>query len=350
MKVVVTGASGSVGTALLRSPATEDWQVVGVARRPPAPVRPYDRAEWVACDVGAPGAEDVLTEVCADATAVVHLAWAIQPRTDEPDQRRTNVTGTAAVFSAVARAGVGRLVCASSVAAYSPAGDDRVTEHRACDGVPGSAYSAGKARLERMLADFAAGHPAVRVGWVRPCAVVQAAAAEEIVGWVLGPWPPRRLAGLRWTPVPLWSGVRAQFVHADDVATLLGSIVARRAAGPFNAAAEPVLSAAEVAGVLGGFRVPAPRWLVTAVAWLSWRAGLTPAHPGWLALTDRAALVDTGRARTELGWRPVHGGVEALTELVDAVRSGTRSASPALAGRRGRGRPTHQTQSTQGGG
>jgi nucleoside-diphosphate-sugar epimerase len=193
-----------------------------------------------------------------------------------------------------------------------------------------------------MLADVARDR---RVGWVRPCAVVQGGAAEEIAGWVLGPWPPRGLAGRRWTPVPLWSGVRAQFVHADDVATAIAEVVARRATGPFNLAAEPVLPAGDVARVLGGFRLPVPRTLVTSLAWASWRAGLTPAHPGWFSLTDRAALVDTARARTELRWQPVHDGVSALTELVAAVRSGADVASPALAGRRGHGRPTHQTQS-----
>lgn len=336
----MTGASGSVGTALLRSRATRDWDVVGVVRRPPEPVFPYDRAAWVTGDIGAPGA--ALAEACAGADAVVHLAWAIQPTTDEPDQRRTNITGTANVLAAAA--GVPHVVCASSVAAYSPAGRRRVAEDWPCDGVPGSVYSAGKVELERMLADAARDR---RVGWVRPCAVVQGGAAEEIAGWVLGPWPPRGLAGRRWTPVPLWSGVRAQFVHADDVATAVAAIVERRATGPFNLAAEPVLSAGEVARVLGGFRLPVPRGLVTSVAWASWRTGVTPAHPGWLSLTDRAALIDAARARTELGWQPVHDGVSALTELVDAIRSGTTAASPALAGQRGGGRPTHQTQSTR---
>jgi nucleoside-diphosphate-sugar epimerase len=345
MKVIVTGASGSVGTALLRSRATEDWDIVGVVRRPPEPVPPYDRVRWVACDVGAPG--DALVEACRGADAVVHLAWAIQPRSDEPDQHRTNATGTANVLAAVAEAGVDRLVCVSSVAAYSPAADRQVAEDWPCGGIAGSAYSAGKVDLERRLDAFVLAHPEVRVGWVRPCAVVQAAAAAEIAGWVLGPWPPRRLAGRRWTPVPLWSAVRAQFVHAADVAALIATMVARGTTGPVNVAADPVLSATETARIFGGFRLPVPRPLVTSIAWLTWRAGLTPAHPGWFGLTDRAALVDTTRARTELGWHPAHDGVAALTELVSAVRRGVEVASPALAGGRGPGRPTHQTQSTR---
>lgn len=347
MKVVVTGASGSVGTALLRSPATQGWDVVGVARRRPPPRHPYARAEWMACDVGAP--DVALADVFTGADAVVHLAWAIQPTVDEPDLRRTNATGTANVLAASAAAGVERVVCVSSVAAYSPGGSRLVPESWPCDGVPGSAYSAGKAELERTLARFVREHPAIRVGWVRPCGIVQAGSAAQIARWVLGPWPPRALAGRRFTPVPLWSGVRAQFVHADDVAALVVRIVERGATGAFNAAAEPVLSAGEVAATLGGFRLPVPRGFATAAAWLGWRIGLTPAHPAWLALTDRAALVDTSRARAQLGWRPARDGVRALTELVEAMRTGGSSAGPPLAGGRGPvglGSPTHQSQST----
>ena len=45
MKVVVTGAGGSVGTVLLRSMSGTDWESVGIARRrPPAAQEPYSRA------------------------------------------------------------------------------------------------------------------------------------------------------------------------------------------------------------------------------------------------------------------------------------------------------------------
>ena len=55
MKVVVVGASGNVGTALLRRMAgvPEIDDVVGVSRRPPLDRPPYEAARWVSCDIGA---------------------------------------------------------------------------------------------------------------------------------------------------------------------------------------------------------------------------------------------------------------------------------------------------------
>ena len=54
VRIVVIGASGNVGTALLRRLSREpDADLVGVARRPPGPDAgpPYDRVEWHACEV-----------------------------------------------------------------------------------------------------------------------------------------------------------------------------------------------------------------------------------------------------------------------------------------------------------
>lgn len=96
VRIVVTGATGSAGTALLRDLASDsNHEVVGVARRlPDSRQPPYDIAEWVQCDIGSPDAGRTLREVCDGADTVVHLAWAVHPRTDEPPRHRTNVTGS----------------------------------------------------------------------------------------------------------------------------------------------------------------------------------------------------------------------------------------------------------------
>jgi UDP-glucose 4-epimerase len=123
MRAVVIGASGNVGTALLRRlHAHGGWQVTGVVRRPPGPTDPtYNTATWPSCDIGAPDSPRMLATALADAGAVVHLAWSINPASDEPPMDHTNVTGSRHVLQAVAEAGVPHLVCASSCAAYSAA-------------------------------------------------------------------------------------------------------------------------------------------------------------------------------------------------------------------------------------
>ncbi|HLK94879.1 MAG TPA: NAD-dependent epimerase/dehydratase family protein, partial [Nocardioidaceae bacterium] len=120
MRIVVTGASGNLGTAVLRAAAAQlpDAEVVAVARRSPAAgaeaiVTP-SRTEWVERDLR----NDELAPVLQGADAVVHLAWAFHP-THQPEQTwRTNVIGTRRLLDAVARAKVPHVAVASSVAAY----------------------------------------------------------------------------------------------------------------------------------------------------------------------------------------------------------------------------------------
>ncbi|MEV6607182.1 NAD-dependent epimerase/dehydratase family protein [Kutzneria sp. NPDC051319] len=346
--IVVTGASGNVATALLRVLRRENWRVTGVARhRPDGP--PYDRADWVTCDIGERGAVGRLAELFEGADAVVHLAWAIHPEREDPPMHRTNVSGTENLLAAMAKAHVPHLVAASSVAAYeAPHRWARVDENWPRQGIPASAYSRGKVVLERMLDEFEARQPEVTVARLRPCAILQHDAGSEFARWTLSPLLPKSLLGRRWLPLPWWTGLRAQVVHAADVAAAIRAIVARGAGGAFNLAAEPVLTGAQLARPFGGGpRIPVPRGPSRAGAWLGWRLGLQPLHPGWLALADQAALVDTDRARRVLGWRPEHDAHEVLAEMAAGLRTGAAVDShPLRPLDRGPhvGRPTHQSQ------
>jgi nucleoside-diphosphate-sugar epimerase len=336
VRIVVTGASGNVGTALLRILGKDDdWDVTGVTRRTPDPAGPpYDHVRWTACDLGLPTATETLTDVLAGADAVVHLAWSINPSGTDAPMARTNAAGTRHVLRATELAGVPHLVCASSVAAYRPPPRWRqVDEGWPCDGVPGSAYSRGKADLERQLDRFTAANPGILVSRIRPCAIVQHDAGAQFARWLIGPLVPEHVIGHRWLPLPFWRGLRAQLVHSGDVADAIRLILRRGAAGPFNLAAADVLAADALADTIGGFRLPLSRAVVLGGAWATWRLGVQPAHPGWLRLADRAALVDTDRARTELGWRPRWSATSALTALLNGIRADAGTVSPPLAPR-----------------
>src|SRR3954466_14164429 len=97
MRVVVLGASGNVGTALLRAleaePAVDEG--VAAARRPPAG-GPWPKTPWRSVDIVA----DPLEPVLAGADAVVHLAWLIQPSRDRAQTHGVNVGGSRRVMAA----------------------------------------------------------------------------------------------------------------------------------------------------------------------------------------------------------------------------------------------------------
>ncbi|MDG4764942.1 NAD-dependent epimerase/dehydratase family protein [Solwaraspora sp. WMMD406] len=143
MRIVVTGAAGMLGTALLARP----WPGVtwaGVDIRPPAPTV-SDRAEFVDADV-----RDTSAMIAAfqDADVVIHSAAAL-PSHRPAQIRSVDVDGTASVVAAARRAGVGRLVHISSTAVYGlprrcPTPEDYPRE-------PVDAYSAAKLAAESIV-------------------------------------------------------------------------------------------------------------------------------------------------------------------------------------------------------
>ena len=337
MRVVVTGATGNVGTsvlpALARDPAIEE--IVGLARRVPRWSNP--RTRWVGADV----VTSPLEEIFAGADAVIHLAWLIQPSRDAAALRAVNVDGSRRVFEAAARAGVGALVHASSIGVYSPGPKERrVDESWPREGVPTSFYSRHKAEAERLLDGF---EDRLRVVRLRPALIFKGEAASEIRRYFAGPLLPSPLVDPRLIPVlPLPDGLVLQAVHSYDVGEAYRlAATSADARGAYNIAAEPVLDPPTLASLLGARHVGVPARVLRTVTELSWRAGLQPTPPGWLDMGLAVPTLDTRRAREELGWEPRYGAGDALLELLDGMRHSRGLPTPPLEPRAG-GRLRHR--------
>ena len=338
MHVVVVGATGNVGLALVRDLSAQPavTRVTGVARRRPGLV--LEKVTWATADILDADLDALFTGV----DAVVHLAWAIQPARDRARTRAINVDGSRRVFAAAARAGVGVLVHASSVGAYSPGPHDRrVDETWPTDGIASSFYSVDKAAAERELDAVAAANPELRVVRLRPGIVMQREAAEEIRRLFLGPLVPTRLLRRGLVPVvPDVGGVAFQAVHADDLAVAYRlAVLDPGARGAYNVAAEEPLTLRSVARALRALPVPVPAAVARAAAAVSWRLRLQPTPPGWLDLGLDAPLMDTTRIREELGWAPRRSAADALAELLAGLRDRAAADTPPLAAGDGAGGP-----------
>jgi len=329
MKIVVLGASGNVGTALLRALEAEPavGEVVAAARRPPDR---WDSAKttWRSVDIVA----DPLEPVLAGADAVVHLAWLIQPSRDRAQTHGVNVGGSRRVMAAVAAAGVPALVYASSIGAYSPGPKDRrVQETWPTGGVPSSFYSRDKAEVERLLDAFEREQPGVRVVRLRPGLIFQRGAASEIRRLFAGPFLPSPLVDPRWIPiVPRHPRLRFQAVHADDVADAYRRAIVGEARGAFNVAAEPVLDGEALGRLLNARPIPVPAPVLRGAAAAAFQLRLTPTPSGWVDMALAVPLMDTTRAREVLGWQPTCDAGDALLELLDGIRTQAGSPTPTL--------------------
>src|SRR5215204_1733784 len=250
MRIVITGATGNVGTsvidALERDPAVHE--IVGLSRRPPGLER--EKVRWLQADVR----DDDLVTPFRGADVVIHLAWLIQPSRDESVTRSVNVDGTRRVLDAVAEAGVPALVHASSVGAYGPGPKDRrVDESWPTTGIESSFYARHKAECERMLDGWERDHPDVRVVRLRPGLIFKREAASGIRRLFAGPFLPSPLLHRKLLRViPDLPRLRFQAVHSLDVGDAYRlALVRDDARGAFNIAAEPVLDPDELGRVLG---------------------------------------------------------------------------------------------------
>ena len=346
MRIAITGASGNAGTALLRRLQQESaelpggLELVGISRRTPDTSQaPYSGVEWHAADVGLDGEPDNgLRAAFAGADAVVHLAWQVQPNRNLALLHRTNVTGTANVLAAAKEAGVSHLVCASSVGAYSKADKDRrVDEGWPVNGMAGSHYSRDKAEQEALLHQFAADNPSIAVAWLRPGLIFQQDAGSEIGRYFLGLVHPRfvpRRPALPILPIP--NELVFQAVHADDVADAYWRILERRATGAFNVAAEPVITPQNLARLFHARRIlPIPVRFLHAFVDATWRLRLQQTDSGWVEMAAGAPIMETARARKELGWEPRTSSLAAIKEVIEGMGEGAGIApSPPLKPRR----------------
>ena len=287
------------------------------------------KVEWAAADV----VDDDLVPYFRGADAVVLLAWVIQPSRDLTKQWMINVEGSTRVARAAKEAGVPSLLYASSVGTYSPGPKDRrVDESWPTGGIPTSYYGRHKAEVERRLDRFEREAPEVRVVRMRPGLVFKREAAEGIRRLFAGPFFPSALADPALINlVPDIQDLRSQVVHSYDVGEAFRlAIVNEGASGAFNLATEPVLDADEIGRILNARTVPVSSRLARAGVGLSWRFRLQPVPPGWLDLARQVPIMDTTRARTELGWTPQFTADETLLDVIGGLKATSVLDTPPL--------------------
>ncbi|GAA2608556.1 NAD-dependent epimerase/dehydratase family protein [Actinomadura fulvescens] len=328
MRIVVIGATGNIGTSTIRALSGDPrvTSISGLARR--MPDWKADKTDWAVADVR----KTDLVPLLRGADVVVHLAWLFQPTHDPIVTWRSNVLGSERVLRAVAEAGVPALVYSSSVGAYSPGPKDRaVDESWPTHSWPTAAYGREKAYVERLLDIFEKEHPECRVVRLRPGFCFKHEAAPEQRRLFAGPLVPGRLARPGLIPfVPDLPGLRFQVLHSADAGEAFHLAATSDVRGPFNIAAEPVIDAAELADLFGARKVRIPVQAARAALTTAWSLHLVPASPQLFDLALRVPIMDTARARGELGWTPEHTGREALQEFMNGLRTPEGMDTPPL--------------------
>jgi len=329
LTVAVTGPTGDVGRATMRalerSPDVAAIRAMGRRHVDPAE-EGWRKTTYVQGDVLDREAVERLVE---GADAVVHLAFAIMGA-GGVEGHRVNLEGSRNVFAASVAAGVSRLVYTSSVAAYGfhPDNPPLLREDVPPRGTSAHAYSAEKAEVERLLGDVTRGS-ATAVYAFRPCIVAGPDALMLIESIPYVQVGERTPEAVRWLlesvpvlkPVIPDNGVRFQLVHHDDVASALrAATLGRGRPGVYNLAGPGELTMRDLAEDLGWYAIPVPELAVDAAAELA-RLPFVPEKAQWVNALRVPVLMDTAKARRELGWRPRYGARETLRATIAEARA-----------------------------
>ncbi|MGH3556073.1 MAG: NAD-dependent epimerase/dehydratase family protein [Mycobacterium sp.] len=286
MRVIVTGASGDFGSCIIPEILARGHEVIGLSRR--AHSLPSPRYRHVSADIRN---GDAVAEAMSGIDAVIHLAWTTHPMHDIEATRAIDVGGTRAVVAAMERAGVSRLVTASSVMAYG-ANTDNPPLLKENDPLRPSAkhiYSVHKAEVEGLIAASSVNAVIVR--------------ATNIMG--------RGTTGVTQegfaTPgiLAMKGGKNLfQFVHPDDLARFFGDALDHSEwSGPVNLAAPDTIGMREVARILGKRYVEISPKRAEAVLSFLWDRGWFSLDHGAVEAFLNFPLVDTARLTQEFGFR-----------------------------------------------
>ena len=325
LSVAVTGPTGTFGFGLIPLLQCEErvGRIVGIARRPFDPrEHGWTKMEYRQGDVRDASA---LRDGFAGADVVVHLAFMITGNAPAKTIREINVTGTLNAFRAAGDAGALRFVYASSVAAYGFHADNPVGMREDWPVRPADRlfYAREKAELEEILWREARADRAPALYMVRPPIVLgpHAAGAKEFL-----PRPLERAgrgllgaAGRLRLPVPA-PKAPVQFIHEDDVGqALLKCVLGEGPPGAYNIAGDGVLYGTDLVRELGFTPLPVPAQAFHRAARAASsvpRVPLLPPATDWVEALSHPAIMDTTKAREELGWRPKYSALEALRDTL----------------------------------
>jgi nucleoside-diphosphate-sugar epimerase len=326
LTVAVTGPTGTFGSGLVPLLQDDDRveRVIGIARRPFDPAeRGWTKMQYRRGDVRDPAA---LREAFAGADVVVHLAFLITGNASRSTTRDINVEGTLNVFRAAADAGVQRFVYASSLAAYGWHRDNPplIDEDWPVRPAARLFYAQEKAELEELLVAEARQHPDLALYLLRPPVVVgpDAVGGKDVLPGPLAPLGRALFSRPRRLPLPVPALVpefELQLIHSDDVGSaLLLCVLGAGPSGAYNIAGDGVLTAVDVAREFGVVPVPVPSAPASWAARATARLPFLPPAAEWVEALTRPSIMDTSRAKRELGWTPRFTGLEALRDTLRA--------------------------------
>ncbi|MCC6750884.1 MAG: NAD-dependent epimerase/dehydratase family protein [Deltaproteobacteria bacterium] len=313
-RIVVTGLAGRLGRLLAKQlHRLGSYEVVGIDRRPIDDL-PKD-IQHLRVDLRSRATRDVFR--AGNVAALIHLGIMHDPRRGTAEHHSWNVLGTSRLLSCCQDYGVRKVVVLSSADVYGPQAENQqfLTEDAPLMGAMDFPGIRDLIEVDMQATSFF---------W--RC---QGGATETVVlrpVHILGSVHNAASNYLRLARVPVLMGFdpMVQVIHEQDVVDAILLSLRPGMHGLFNVTGPGEVPLSVILKELGKPTLPIPSPLFGAAMRALWRLRLTSFPVPELAHIRFTAMVDGGRARNVLGFRPRH----SLRETVRAV--GAPMAEPAV--------------------
>jgi UDP-glucose 4-epimerase len=299
-RVLITGAAGAVGTALLQVLATGPYEVIATDVRRPEGLAQTMRFEPL--DVRGNDPDRVIGGTKPD--VVIHLASIVAPTT-RGFAYSVDVTGSRNVIAACRTHGVRRLVVTSSGAAYGYHADNPVplAETDLLRGNPEFAYADHKRQVEEMLAEARNEAPGLEQVVLRVGTVLGAGLENQITALFHKP----RLLALSGSESPF------VFIWTKDLARILCRAISDGPAGIYNVAGDGAPGVSELATELGKPVLRLPVWLVKGVLAVARPLKLSRYGPEQVRFLQYRPVLDNRALKETFGYVPELTSAEVFT-------------------------------------
>lgn len=290
-KVLITGASGAVGSALLEELANSATDVVATDVQ--APAKLPDDMRFVPLDVRGDDPDQVIGHEKPD--VVIHLASIVSPTT-RGFAHSVDVIGSQNVIAACRTHRVKRLVVTSSGAAYGYHADNPVplVETDPVRGNPEFAYSDHKRQVEEMLVQALSDAPELEQVVLRVGTVLGAGLENQITAL----FRKRRLLALSGNESPF------VFIWTCDLARILKRAITDGPVGIFNVAGDGALGVSDLAQALGKPVLRLPVWLIKAALGIAHPLKLSPYGPSQVRFLQYRPVLDNTALKATFGYVP----------------------------------------------
>ncbi|WP_148613623.1 NAD-dependent epimerase/dehydratase family protein [Nocardioides rubriscoriae] len=310
--VLVTGVSRDLGRRCARAIAEDPSvrRVIGVDVTPPR--GDIGDVSFVRADIRNP----VIAKVIAkeDVDTVVHMSVIATPGSSggRTTMKELNVIGTMQLLAACQKApSVTDLVVKSTTTVYGASSRDPAmfTEDMNPRGAPRTGYAKDVAEIESYVRGFARRRSDVRVTMLRCANVIGPHVVSPLMSYF-------RLPVI---PTVLGFDARLQFLHEDDLRSLIQHAVAHEVPGTFNVAGDGILMLSQAVRRLQRPAVRLPGFAVGSLGSALRSARVADFSPEQKSFLTYGRGVDTTQMRQVLGFEPRFTTAEAFADFASGL-------------------------------